>query len=183
MRIARSTRRILGVTLASTLAIGGVFTSTANAAPTDDTIKPMACIDKGWHYSMSGLRDKHLPTGTHWKSGPGGQVEAAKERSQTASLSVSMGVSVSASTLVVEAEQSYGINASVSTTRSETYKYSRNISSGKYGHLQFGNWGWGMNVRKYYVNHACDVTKSYRGTVNKMPSANTWGYRYWETRS
>jgi hypothetical protein len=38
-----------------------------------------------------------------------------------------------------------------------------------------------MGVKKYYVSSACSVTSSYVGTVTKMPSANTWGYRYWET--
>ena len=47
--------------------------------------------------------------------------------------------------------------------------------------VQFGNWGYRMGVKKYYVNSACQVTSSYVGTVTRMPSANSWGYRYWET--
>lgn len=40
-----------------------------------------------------------------------------------------------------------------------------------------------MGVDKYYVNSMCQVTSDIKGTVNRMPSANTWGYRYWETTS
>lgn len=38
-----------------------------------------------------------------------------------------------------------------------------------------------MGLKKYYVDSACTVTSSYVGTVTTMPSANTWGHRYWET--
>jgi hypothetical protein len=97
-------------------------------------------------------------------------------------MTVSMSVSVSYSAIVAKAEGTFGIDATVSGSRSETMGYSRTISSSsRYGHLQFGNWGYKMGVKKYYVDSACRVTSSYVGTVTKMPSANTWGYHYWET--
>lgn len=160
--------------------LGAALSAPAHA----DGVGTQACVDMGWHYDAYSKQDLHIPSGTHWKSGPGGTVSASKEYSQAASMSVSIGVSVSYSAIVAEAEASYGIDASTSSSRSETYTYSRNISSNsKYGHLQFGNWGWRMGVDKYYVNSVCRVTSEYTGTVNKMPSANTWGYRYWETTS
>lgn len=96
-------------------------------------------------------------------------------------MTVTMSVSVCYSAIVASAEGTFGIDATVSGSRSETMGYERTISSNsKYGHLQFGNWGYKMGVKKYYES-ACRVGSSYTGTVTKMPSANTWGYRYWET--
>ena len=53
----------------------------------------------------------------------------------------------------------------------------------EYGHLQFGNWGWKMKVCKYVISSTCATTSDVTGTVNRMPSASTWGFRYWETSS
>ncbi|MGC5033862.1 hypothetical protein [Micromonospora sp. DT229] len=90
---------------------------------------------------------------------------------------------MSASAVVLSAELTFGINASVTSTISQTFNYSKPISNGKYGNLQFGNWGWRMGVEKYYLNASCAKTNSSTGTVTRMPSALTWGYRYWETSS
>jgi hypothetical protein len=58
------------------------------------------------------------------------------------------------------------------------------VNARAYGHLQFGNWGWRMGLKKYYVNGStCTVTSKYVGTVTRMPSPNSWGFRYWETTS
>lgn len=174
-----STLKRLGIAAAasSLLLIGGATTASAAESGTQ------ACIDYGWHYSTYSKTDNiHIPSGVHWKSGPGGTVSASRESTQSASMAVSMSVSVSYSAIVASAEATFGIDATVSGSRSETMGYSRTISSNsKYGHLQFGNWGYKMGVKKYYVDNVCRVGATYTGTVTKMPSANTWGYRYWET--
>lgn len=90
-----------------------------------------------------------------------------------------MGTTISGSAVVASAEATFGINASVTQTLSQSYSYSRKISSNtKYGNLRFGNWGWRMGLQKYYVNSSCNITTSYTGTVTRMPSALSWGYRY-----
>ena len=92
-----------------------------------------------------------------------------------------MSGTVSVSTVVASAEATFGINASVTATLAQTYTFSHAITAGKYGHVQFGNWGWKMNLKRWVVNSACVVTSTVNGTVNKMPSAISWGFRYWET--
>lgn len=168
--------------LPSLLAVATAFPATlvgsaANAAPE----APLGCIDRGWHYDVSGKYSRHIPTGDVFRSGKGGTVTATLEYGHEASLQVSSGGSVSASSLVASAEATYGINASTTASRSASYGYSRKISSNKYGNLQFGNWGWGMNFQKYYVNNYCSVSSRTSGTIKGMPSSNTWGFRYWET--
>ena len=176
MRFTNLKRSGIAVAAGTLILVGGATSASASESGTE------ACAEYGWNYSTYSKTDIHLPSGVHWKNGPGGTVSASRESTQSASMSVSMSVSVSYSAIVAKAEGTFGIDATVSGSRSETMGYLRTISSSsRYGHLQFGNWGYKMGVKKYYVNSACDVTSSYVGTVNKMPSANTWGYRYWET--
>ncbi len=187
MNGTRSTRRLI-VTAATLKRLGIAAAASsllllAGATPASAvTSGTQVCSDYGWHYSTYSKTNIHIPTGVHWKHGPGGTVTANRESTQTASMTVSMSVSVSYSAIVTSAEGTFGIDASVSNSRSEAIGYSRTISSNsKYGHLQFGNWGYKMGVKKYYVNSACSVSSTYTGTVTAMPSANTWGYHYWET--
>lgn len=175
-RVRNLKRSGVAVAAGTAMLVGGATSASA------DESGAQACAEYGWNYSTYSKTNIHIPSGVHWKNGPGGTVSASRESTQSASMTVSMSVSVSYSAIVVEAEGTFGIDATVSGSRSETMGYSRTISSNsRYGHLQFGNWGYKMGLKKYYVNSACDVTSSYVGTVTKMPSANTWGYRYWET--
>ncbi|SDP35717.1 hypothetical protein SAMN04489867_2178 [Pedococcus dokdonensis] len=178
MRYANLKRIGAGVAAAGLVLLVG-----ATSASASDGGGTQRCAEYGWNYKTYSRTDNwRIPTGVHWKHGPGGTVSASRESTQTATISVSMGVSVSYSAIVAEAEATFGIDASASSSRSETIGYSRKISSNtRYGHVQFGNWGYRMGVKKYYVNSACAVTSSYTGTVTKMPSANVWGYYYWET--
>lgn len=156
-------------------------------APTSPTfaanISPMSCSDMGWHYAVSGKADTHLPTGTDWKSGPGGTVSSSLEYSQATAITVSASFSYSVSSIVSAAQATYGISAAATSSKNVSYTYTHAVTAGKYGHLQFGNWGWSMNFQKYYLDNYCTTTSSSSGVVNRMPSANSWGFRYWETNS
>ncbi len=110
-------------------------------------------------------------------------MSASVSGSFTATLSVSLDASFSAGAILAQAETTFGIDASSSVSKTTSYTYSHKITAGKYGHVQYGNWGWTMKVRKYVINNSCAVTSDVTGTVSKMPSANVWGYRYWETAS
>ena len=169
-----------GAVLAIVAATGGAAASPASAA----RAVADSCVESGWQYSTFSRTSLHIPTGIHWKSGPGGTVTASLEKGQSATLGVSIGTSVSADMVVAKAEATFGINASVTSSVVQTYVYTHPINAGKYGNMQFGNWGSKMGLKKYYVSGAtCTVTSSYSGTVTRMPSASSWGFRYWETSS
>ncbi|MEV5691410.1 hypothetical protein [Micromonospora globbae] len=169
-------------TLAAVLGVGATLVA-VEPARAEGPVTPMACVDMGWHYRTFSKQDLHIPAGIHFKSGPGGTVGASIQYNLSTTFAVSSGISVSASAVVLSAEGTFGINASVTSSLAQSYTYSRTISSGKYGNLQFGNWGWRMGVEKYYMNSSCVKTDSVTGTVTRMPSALSWGYRYWETSS
>lgn len=153
------------------------------AAAAPDPVVPLACADMGTHYRVFNKQDVHIPLGIHYKSGPGGTVKASIQTSLSTTLKVSMSASFSAGALIAKAETTFGIEASVTATIQQTYEYSNNIKAGKYGHLQFGNWGWRMGVEKYTLDANCRKSSSVEGTVTSMPSAASWGYKYWETAS
>src|SRR4051794_35954879 len=73
-----------------TLMLAGGATS-ASAVESD----AQACAEYGWNYSTYTKTDIHIPSGVHWKDGPGGTVSASRESTQSASMTVSMSVSVS----------------------------------------------------------------------------------------
>lgn len=176
--------RLAVVATTAVLIVSGNSVAQA-AVPTTQTAVPASaqvCSDYGTHYSTSGLQTNiFIPTGIDWKSGPGGTVTSSIENSQTATMSVNIGVSVTYSAIVASAQATFGISAAQSSTRSQTYTYSHAVTSGTYGHLQFGNWGYRMTVRKWVVDTACNVTSDTTGTVTRMPSTSSWGFQYWET--
>lgn len=62
------------------------------------------------------------------------------------------------------------------------HRYSRNIKSGHYGHLQYGTWGEKYSWTKYETSaNRCGKKKLGSGTV-KLPTKEV-GWRYWETRT
>lgn len=181
MSVARRFKR--AVLCASAVAAGLMGTAVAASPAQAEDVTPFACDEMGTHYRTYNLTNIHIPTGIDWKSGPGGTVTSSIESSQSATMGVSISATVSTSAIVASAEATFAIDASVTATRAQSYTYSNNISAGKYGHLQFGNWGWRMNVEKYTYNSSCVLTEDVIGTVTKMPSGNSWGFRFWETAS
>jgi hypothetical protein len=152
----------------------------ASAAP----MSAQVCSDAGTHYVVSAKQnDVHIPTGFDWKSGPGGSVTSSVESTQTATIGVSISGTVSTSAIVASASATFGVSASVSASIGSTYAFTHAITAGKYGHMQFGNWGWRMNLNRYVVDSNCNVTSSVNGVVTKLPSVGSWGFRYWETAS
>lgn len=105
-------------------------------------------------------------------------VQTASTISATAS--VSAGATLSGLVAQVQTE----VSASATKSRSITvgHRYSRNISSGKYGNMQFGSWGHTVSWKYYRINPDCSVTLRSSGFGGKIPNSAI-GWRYWETSS
>ncbi|QGN46416.1 hypothetical protein ACN26Y_09040 [Micromonospora sp. WMMD558] len=150
----------------------------------DEPARPgFGCPEAGTHYRVFNRKGIHIPVGMTFKNGPGGTTKAAIQTGLEATVKVSASASFSAGALVAKAETTFGIEASVTSKIQHTWEYSRNIDPKKYGNLRFGNWGWRMGAEKYTVDSRCKVKNKKSATVTAMPSASTWGYRYWETSS
>lgn len=123
----------------------------------------------------------HFGLGFVFKNGPGGHVSSTIEYNFTASATVSVSTGASANIVVAEANATFGVSGGVSVSLGQSWTYSHDISSNKYGNMQFGNWGWKVSVKKEIWNTACQYVV-YNGSA-RIPSINIWGFRYWETSS
>ncbi|MDI3409300.1 hypothetical protein [Streptomyces cavernicola] len=62
------------------------------------------------------------------------------------------------------------------------HEYRRKIASGKYGHLQYGSWGYKTTWAKYETSaDRCGKRLLRKGRAT-LPTSET-GWRYWETNS
>lgn len=161
----------------------GLATSAPASAESVHPTGTESCLDTGTHYVTTSKQDLFIGLGFKYKSGPGGTVHAAAQGSLTASAAVSITGGATLSAVVASFNGAFGVTGTVSATISSTYAYDHVVAAGKYGTLQFGNWGWTSSLKKYVVDSACNITSTVYGTVTKMPSVDTWGYKYTETSS
>lgn len=101
----------------------------------------------------------------------------------TISAEVTGTVTAEANLVVAAAKSSisYKIGASVTITTGHTY--TRNISGNKYGHLQYGSWGYKVSWAKYRrKGDGCNAGTLIDSGTAKLPTQET-GWKYWETSS
>ena len=138
--------------------------------------------DPGYYYTFPSRSSYHLPaSGTYFKDGPGGKITGSVTSSTTVSATgtVSAGASISGIVASAKVDVSASITKSVAITVGHSYEH--NITSGKYGNMRYGSWGYKLAWKYKYIYSNCDtVTKSY-GTA-KVPTGAV-GWRYWETSS
>jgi hypothetical protein len=120
--------------------------------------------------------------GTKYKDGPGGTMTVAVTKTGTITAEVSGTVSAEADLVVAAVKSSitYKIAGSVSVATGHTY--SRNIARGKYGHLQYGSWGYKVTWKKYRATgDGCGGVEIGHGTAT-LPTSET-GWKFWETKT
>ncbi|MEU1593094.1 hypothetical protein ABZ468_09545 [Streptomyces sp. NPDC005708] len=205
-----SRRAVTGVaTAALLLCFGNVGTAVAAEVPADDTavaadqtqeindrlgweddteqpvhqIDPYRCDGPSTWISITSKKAYHVPSwwnGTKYKDGPGGSMTVSVTKTGTITAEVSGTVSGEANLVVAAAKSSitYKIAGSVSVATGHTY--TRNIARGKYGHLQYGSWGYKVTWKKYRATgDGCDGVEIGHGTAT-LPTSET-GWKYWET--
>jgi hypothetical protein len=140
---------------------------------------------KKW-YALSGRKQHyHIPSwwnGTSYKDDPGGTMTVEVVKSGKIGLELSGNISAEAGVLLAKAKTEFGAKVIGEVGISTGHRYTRNIKSGHYGHLQYGTWGEKYNWVKYETSaNRCGKKKLGSGTV-KMPTREV-GWRYWETRT
>ncbi|GGT50209.1 hypothetical protein GCM10010207_58280 [Streptomyces atratus] len=152
----------------------------------DGDVGPMRCDNpvKQW-YEVSSKTAYHVPSwwnGTSFKDGPGGSMRVSVEKAGKIAGEVSGtgGASFSAIIAEVKAEYSVKVVAEVGVTVGHSYTHS--IPAKKYGHMQYGSWGYRVNWAKYKTSSdRCRKVRIGSGTA-KLPTKET-GWRYWTTNS
>lgn len=114
-----------------------------------------------------------------FKNGPGGTVSASRSYSGTASYAVVAGAETEVGAVLAKAKVSISAALTQTNSTTTTVTYSRNITSRKYGRLQYVSWGKRVAWRKSRVTANCKSTLISSGTID-FP-ANQEGWYYWET--
>ncbi|WP_234438750.1 hypothetical protein [Streptomyces sp. NRRL S-340] len=88
----------------------------------------------------------------------------------------------SAGAIIAKAKTTVSVAIGDSFAISVGHQYSHEIAKNKYGHLQYGSWGYKVSWAKYASSaDRCHIVKVATGTA-KLPT-KSMGWKYWETSS
>ncbi|MFB7215924.1 hypothetical protein [Streptomyces sp. NPDC056255] len=152
----------------------------------DSDVGPMRCDNpvRQW-VQVSSKTNYHVPStwnGTSYKDGPGGSMRVSVEKSGEIGVEISGTGSASASVLVAEVKAEYGVKVVGKVGVSVGHTYTHAIPAKKYGHMQYGSWGYKVNWVKYKTSSdRCSRVKIGSGTA-KLPTKEI-GWRFWATNS
>lgn len=121
----------------------------------------------------------HIGVGQIFRSGPGGTITASTTSSYSVGVTSNVSGGITAGE-IVQAAVNAGFSNSATYSSSTSYQYSRDVTPGRYGNMQYGNYGAQVNVRKTTIVAPCNVKVLASGNA-VVPSRNVWGYRYWES--
>ncbi|MFI9249628.1 hypothetical protein [Streptomyces sp. NPDC053069] len=153
--------------------------------PVEDNT-PALCDTPSTWYSITSKQAYHIGSwwnGTKYKDGPGGSISVSVTKGGTISADVSGSGDFEASGVIFKAKASitYKIGGSVTVTTGHTYSHS--ISSNKYGHLQYGSWGYKVIWKRYRSGSGRDCGGVEIGHGSAILPTSETGWKYWETSS
>ncbi|MGW4494256.1 hypothetical protein [Streptomyces sp. NPDC004376] len=149
-------------------------------------VNPRYCDGPQTWIEITSKKNYHVASwwnGTKYKDGPGGSMTVSVTRAGTISMEISAGEEAEASVVVAKAKVSISakIAASVSVTTGHTYTHE--IAKKKYGHLQYGSWGYKVGWTKYRrKGNGCGSPTVVTSGTATLPTKET-GWKYWETSS
>lgn len=151
-----------------------------------DEKSPTMCDRAETWYTITSKKKVHVPSwwnGTEYQDGPGGTMSGTVTKSGTISADVTGtgGVDVDAIILTAKVSVSTKIGGSVSISTGHTYSHP--VSRNKYGHLQYGSWGWKTTWKRWRSSSgsSCNTVEIGHGSAT-LPTSST-GWKYWETSS
>lgn len=133
-------------------------------------------------YTVSGTSTRIPYSGVPtFKNGPGGTVTASRKYTGSVGITVTAGAESEVGAVLAKAKVSVS-GAIQSTKQTDTsIEYKKDITAGKYGHLQYVNSGYKLNYSKYWINSNCSKTLLSTGTI--LAPTTEEGWFYWETSS
>ncbi|MFK4149893.1 hypothetical protein [Streptomyces sp. NPDC004065] len=153
---------------------------------TTSVVQPRFCDGPQTWIEIKSKTNYHLPSwwnGTKYKDGPGGSMTVSVLKSGTISAEISAGAEGELKGVIwaAKANVSGKIGGSVGVTTGHTYTH--NISRGKYGHLQYGSWGYKVSWAKYRrKGDGCHGGTLINSGTATLPTSET-GWKYWESAS
>ncbi|WP_250399487.1 hypothetical protein [Streptomyces cellostaticus] len=148
--------------------------------------EPRVCSGSQTWYEFSSKKAYHVPSwwnGTKYKDGPGGTMSVSVTKSGTITLEVSGSGEWSAGAILAKAKTTISVKVAGSVSVTTGHTYSHDIGRNKYGHLQYGSWGYKVNWKRYQsVGSGCGAPREIGHGTAILPTKET-GWKYWETKS
>ncbi|MGW1759704.1 hypothetical protein [Streptomyces mirabilis] len=157
----------------------------AEEAPTDGTAVPADQTTEinnrqGWEDET----DQPISwwNGTSFKDGPGGTMTVSVLKSGTISLEVSGTGEWSAGAILAKAKTTISVKVAGSVSVSTGHTYSQDVPRNKYGHMQYGSWGYKASWKRCRTSgNGCFDVEIGHGTTT-LPT-NEVGWKWWVTSS
>jgi hypothetical protein len=147
---------------------------------------PTACEHPTTWYSITSKKAYHVPSwwnGTKFKDGPGGTMKVSVTKSGTISAEVTGTGEWSAGAILAKAKTTISVKVAGSVTVTTGHEYTHEISRNKYGHLQYGSWGYKIAWKRYRSGgRNCDTRVELARGNATYPTSET-GWKWWETSS
>ncbi|MGW4976950.1 hypothetical protein [Streptomyces mirabilis] len=152
----------------------------------DGGVGPLRCDNpyKTW-MEITSKKAYHVPSwwnGSQFKDGPGGTMTVKVEKAGKISLSVTGGWEGETKFIVAKAKVKVDVNVTGEVGITVGHQYSRDVARGKYGHLQYGSWGYKVDWARYETSPDRCGKRKVRSGKATLPTTET-GWRYWETNS
>ncbi|WP_307628020.1 hypothetical protein [Streptomyces turgidiscabies] len=145
---------------------------------------PTSCDRPETWYTITSKKNYHVPSwwnGTLFKDGPGGLMNVSVTKSGTISLEVSGSGEWSAGAILAKAKTTISVKVTGSVAVGTGHTYSHDVKSNKYGHLQYGSWGYKTTWKRWRSGSgsSCDSVEIGHGSAT-IPTSET-GWHFWET--
>lgn len=141
------------------------------------------CSYADHYYTVSGKSiEMRYPGVPIFKDGKGGTLTVSRTYSSTLNYSVTLGAESEVGAVLAKAKVSISGTLGRTTGKTTTHTYSHKISSNRYGHAKYVNWGKQVKWVKKRRWSNCDTKVLAHGTID-FPSTDTEGWVYWETKS
>lgn len=123
------------------------------------------------------MRFSDVPT---FRNGPGGTLSVTRSYSGSTTFTITVGASIDVGPVLAQAKLSVDASLMKSNSTSATNTYSRKITAGKFGNVQYVSYGKRVSFRKYRLNADCSTTTlTSSGSITYPSSVEGW--YYWET--
>jgi hypothetical protein len=149
-------------------------------------VEPRQCDGpRSTWYEFTSKKSTFVPSwwnGTSYKDGPGGTMTVSVTKSGTISLEVSGSGEYSAGAILAKAKTTISVKVAGSVSITTGHTYSQDIPKHKYGHMQYGAWGYKASWKRYRTSSdGCGEVEIGHGTTT-LPTSEV-GWKYWETSS
>ncbi|WP_245727598.1 hypothetical protein [Streptomyces vietnamensis] len=153
---------------------------------TDDTGSAHRCDNpyREWRSIVSSTSYfvPSLLPGTSFKDGPGGKMIVSVTKAGSVKAEITAGGEAELSAVVASAKATINTTIGAEFTYTIGHTYQQDVSPRKYGHLQYGSYGFKVVWGKYRTSaDRCGKTLVKSWTA-KLPTRET-GWKYWETPS